>query len=232
MVREALAQNNQIHMLIYSQDFDIQELDKWNVSAPKLCVNNHVFSQISDVKTPQGIIGIIRKPKNDKNIVLDQNSGFWVILDRVQDPGNMGTIIRTMDAVGGDGAVILKGCVDPYNPKTVRATMGSILRLPIIEVYDSQEFLLQLREKNGEILASAMEGENIFEWQGDRRKSIKALVIGNESKGISHEIRTLATSIVSIPIIGGAESLNASVAAGIMLYEIMWKESKLGQEIS
>ena len=234
MVREALARNSQVHMLVYSQDFDIQELelDEGNMPVPKICVDNIIFSQISDVKTPQGIIGIIKKDKNDTKRILKQDSSFWVILDRVQDPGNMGTIIRTVDAAGGDGVVLLKGCVDPYNPKTIRATMGSIFRVPIVEVHDNQEFFSELRQKDGDILVSAMEGENIFNWRGDRSKGIKALVIGNESKGISEEIRTLATSIISIPIVGGAESLNASVAAGIMIYEIMRKEGNLGQEIS
>ncbi len=234
MVREALAQDDLVQMLVYSRDFDIQELamDVGSYHIPKVCVDSKIFSQISDVKTPQGIIGVINKNEHYVQRVLDQDSGFWVVLDRVQDPGNMGTIIRTVDAAGGDGLVLLKGCVDPYNPKTIRATMGSIFRVPIVNVEDCDDFFSALKRKNSDIIVSAMDGENIFNWHSPRTKGIKTLVIGNESKGISDKIRHLATDIVSIPIVGGAESLNASVAAGIMIYEIMRKEGNLGQEIS
>ncbi|NLN41655.1 MAG: RNA methyltransferase [Clostridiales bacterium] len=234
MVKEAIEENCPIHMLIYSRDFDIQklELDKIKGDIPFVCVDDNLFKQIGDVKTPQGIIGILIKEHNDIDYVLDTNSGFWVALDRVQDPGNMGTIIRTVDAAGGDGVVLLEGCVDPYNPKTIRSTMGSIFRIPIIKVDNSNDFFLKLKERQAHIITSDMNGENIFNWQGAKSSSIKVLVIGNESKGIRQEIHRIASSTVSIPIIGGAESLNASVAAGIMIYEILRKEGKMGQEIS
>ena len=234
MVKEAIEGNFPIHMLVYSQDFDIKklELDKKKEEIPLVCVHANLFKQIGDVKTPQGVIGVLRKEEKDLDYILARDSGFWVILDRVQDPGNMGTIIRTVDAAGGDGVVLLEGCVDPYNPKTIRSTMGSILRVPLVRVSDNKNFLLQLVERQVHIIASDMGGDNIFTWQGVKSESIKALVIGNESKGISQEILDLATSVVSIPIIGGSESLNASVAAGIMIYEFQRKEGKMGQEIS
>lgn len=234
MVREALNQERSIHMLIYSQDFYLEELGlkEGSHDFPIYCVASNLFRHISDVKSPQGIIGILAKTPKDIDYILKQDSGLWVILDRIQDPGNMGTIIRTIDAAGGDGVVLLKGCVDAYNPKTIRSTMGSIFRVPIIEVEDSQDFFLRLKEKKVSVLASAMDGENIFDWQGQKASGIKALVIGNESKGISDQVRKMGTSVVSIPIVGGAESLNASVAAGIMIYEILRKDGKVGQGIS
>ena len=234
MVKEAIAENCPIHTLIYSEDFDIHklELDKIKVDIPIVCVDANLFKQIGDVKTPQGIIGVLKKEQRNIDYVLDRNSGFWVALDRVQDPGNMGTIIRTIDAAGGDGVVLLEGCVDPYNPKTIRSTMGSIFRIPIVKADNSNDFFLKLRERQAHIITSDMNGENIFNWQGAKSGSTKVLVIGNESKGIRQEIHHMATSTVSIPIIGGAESLNASVAAGIMIYEILRKEGKMGQEIS
>ena len=234
MVKEALGQHSPIHMLVYSQDFDIQGLglEELRGNIPLVCVDAKLFGQIGDVKTPQGIIGVFEKKQVDQDYILDQNSGFWVVLDRVQDPGNMGTIIRTVDAAGGDGVVLLKGCVDPYNPKTIRSTMGSIFRVPLVEIDDSSGFFLGLAQKKADILASDMDGENIFHWQAIKSRPLKVLIIGNESKGISKEIRDMATGTVSIPIIGGAESLNASVAAGIMIYEILRKEGKMGQGIS
>lgn len=234
MVREALNRKDTIHTLIYSEDYNTQGLglDVRDSNVPITCVDEKIFRQISDVKSPQGIIGILRKKKYDMGMVFGQSPGFWVILDRIQDPGNMGTIIRTIDAAGGSGVILLKGCVDPYNPKTIRSTMGSIFRVPIIEIHDNEDFFFKLIENNVDILASAMEGDSIFNWEGRRDRGIKALIIGNESRGISEEIRGLATSIISIPIIGDAESLNASVAAGIMIYEIMRKEGNLGRKFS
>lgn len=234
MVKEAIVENCPIHMLIYSQSFDIHKLklDREKKDIPLVCVADNLFKQIGDVKTPQGIIGVLKKEQKDMDYILSKNSGFWVVLDRVQDPGNMGTIIRTVDAAGGDGVALLEGCVDPYNPKTIRSTMGSIFRVPIVKVDDSNGFFMKLKERQAHIITSDMDGENIFDWPGARPDSIKVLVIGNESKGIRQEIHRMANSIVSIPIIGGAESLNASVAAGIMIYEILRKEGKMGQEIS
>ena len=123
---------------------------------------------------------------------------------------------------------MLKGCVDPFNPKTVRATMGSIFRVPIVDIQNSNDFFERLTGNKADILISSMEGTNVFNWHSSKVDTIKALVIGNESQGINSEIRKFATDTVSVPIVGGAESLNASVAAGIMIYEMMRKEGTLG----
>ncbi len=234
MVREAIIGGYSIHTVIYSKDYDIKKLDFADKlgNARQIFVDGCIFREISDVRTPQGIIAIIKKKQRDMNMITEKGQGFWVALDRVQDPGNLGTIIRTVDAVGGSGVVLLKGCVDPYNPKSVRATMGSILRVPIIQVENNRDFFSWMMDNNVDIFASAMEGQNIFSWEDYRPGGIKVLVIGNESQGISQEVHDHATCIVSIPIIGGAESLNASVAAGIMIYEIMRKEGNLGREFS
>lgn len=232
MVREALAQGNLVHTLVYSQDFRLEELESNLGLTPEICVDANLFRQIGDVKTPQGVMAVVRKRSRDTDMVFQRDGGFWVLLDRIQDPGNLGTIIRTMDAAGGSGVVLLEGCVDPYNPKVIRSTMGSIFRVPIVEVNHNRDFLSRLRDNNVDILASALEGVNIFNWKCQRGETIKALVIGNESQGIGGEIHDFATTLVSIPMAGEAESLNASVAAGIMIYEIMRKEGSLGQEIS
>ncbi|MGI5850480.1 MAG: RNA methyltransferase [Clostridiales bacterium] len=230
LVKEALDTDYPIHTLIYSRNFPIKELnlELKKRSTPTICVEDNVYKQLSDVETPQGVMVILRKKINSPNAILQQDKGFWVVLDRIQDPGNMGTIIRTIDAVGGNGVVLLKGCVDPYNPKTVRATMGSILRVPIVEIKNNSDFLRQLTAKQADILISSMEGTSVFNWQSGKGDAIKALVIGNESQGIDSEIREFATDTISVPIVGGAESLNASVAAGIMIYEMMRKEGNLG----
>jgi TrmH family RNA methyltransferase len=230
LAKEALAINYPIHTLVYSKDFPIEdlELDLKNRSVQTICVESNVFKQLSDLETPQGIMAILRKKTSSPDVIFQQGRGLWVVLDRIQDPGNMGTIIRTIDAAGGKGVVVLKGCVDPFNPKTVRATMGSIFRVPIVDIQNSNDFFERLTGNKADILISSMEGTNVFNWHSSKVDTIKALVIGNESQGINSEIRKFATDTVSVPIVGGAESLNASVAAGIMIYEMMRKEGTLG----
>ncbi|NLJ41366.1 MAG: RNA methyltransferase [Clostridiales bacterium] len=223
MVGEALDEDIRIHMLLYSKDFNIGllPLDGGNAHIQRICVDPAVFSRISDVKTPQGIIGIIEKNKYSVTHDLLEKKGFWVVLDRVQDPGNMGTIIRTIDAAGGDGVVLLKGCCDAYNPKSLRASMGSIFRIPVVGVEENRTFFSDLRRNGIDIVVSSINGDNIFEWSSHNTQGSGVLVIGNESAGVSSEIMDLADHVVSIPIYGGAESLNASVAAGILIYQLV-----------
>ncbi|HZJ82186.1 MAG TPA: RNA methyltransferase [Clostridia bacterium] len=234
MAREALDQKINIHMLIFSEDFHIGELGLHEEEQliPNIRVASNLFKEVSDVQSPQGVIALLNKEEYPIDMIDSSGPSFWVVLDEVQDPGNMGTIIRTVDAAGGNGVILLKGCVDPYNPKTIRATMGSIFRVPIIQVRDTGSFLNKLKEIASDILVSSMDGKSIFNWKDSRSKGITALVIGNESKGISEEVGQFATDVVSIPIVGGAESLNASVAAGILIYEIMKKQGNIEQENS
>jgi TrmH family RNA methyltransferase len=142
-----------------------------------------------------------------------------IILENIQDPGNLGTIIRTADAVGANGIIISKGSVDVYNPKVVRATMGSIFRVPIISESNLVEDINTLRDNNIEVLASHLQGSsNIYDC--DLTKGV-AILIGNEGNGLSEGITGLANRNIKIPMIGKSESLNAGVAASIMVYEVL-----------
>ncbi len=134
----------------------------------------------------------------------------------------MGTIIRTLDAAGADGLVLLGGCADPYSPKTVRATMGSIFRVTVCEIDNNAEFFDNLRTLDTHIMVGHVQGEDLFKWQGGFKKI--ALVIGNESNGVQSKIRDLASSTVTVPMGGNTESLNAATAAGLMIYEIYRKK--------
>lgn len=230
MVREGLKHKIPLEMLVYSADFNLDDLEaKENLQdIATLAVEPSLFKQISDVQSPQGIIGIAQKQEMTMDKWMSSNTGLWVILDRVQDPGNVGTIIRTLDAVRGAGVALLTGCADPYNPKTLRSTMGAIFRVPILEIQDDGVFLEQLSRLRPELIVSCLEGSHLFEWCPNPN-SRQALVIGNESRGVREEIYKYASSLVTIPICGGAESLNASVAAGILIYEILRKTGNFGQ---
>ena len=233
IINEALRERVPIEKLIFSEDFSVDQLD-YEYSSDKInrfdsvFVSNNIFKQISDVKSPQGVIAIVNKHRIELKNILQRSSYFMVVLDRVQDPGNVGSIIRTVDAAGGDAVALLKGSADPYNPKTLRSTMGSIFRVPIFEIEESESFMEYLISAGTHLIASCLNGENLFYWNENYNRI--ALIIGNESKGISKEIMNLASSRVTIPMAGKAESLNASVAAGILIYEIMAKTGKFGQE--
>lgn len=225
IIDEALRYSILIDYIVVSEEFALKH--------PSIChkfhskgirvhsVSDSLYREISDTQTPQGIMAVVYKRQFLLENLLRESSYFLVVLDQIQDPGNMGTIIRTVDAASGDGVVLLDGCADPYNPKTLRATMGSIFRVPIYMTNNFHNFFTCLRDKGTNILVSHLEGDNLFKWQGELKKI--ALVIGNESSGVRSEVKDYAASLIKIPIPGGAESLNASVAAGILIYEVIRK---------
>ena len=142
-----------------------------------------------------------------------------IVLEGVQDPGNVGTIIRTADAAGLDGVLLSNQCADVFSPKVLRATMGSIFRMNLRTTDDLPGELTKLREKGYSILSSQLDGTPFYE----REKVAEqfALVIGNEGNGVSEQVQQTATHRVRLPMRGGAESLNAAIAAAIMMYELM-----------
>jgi len=152
---------------------------------------------------------------------LTQNASLGcrvVAMDGVQDPGNVGTIIRTADAAGLEGIILSEQCADVFSPKTLRATMGSIFRMPMV-VTDLPVCLTDLREKGYSIISSQLDGEPFYQRSPVGEKF--CLIIGNEGNGISDEVKATATHRVKLPMRGGAESLNAAIAAGIMMYDLM-----------
>ena len=142
-----------------------------------------------------------------------------IVLEGVQDPGNVGTIIRTADAAGLDGVLLSTQCADVFSPKVLRATMGSIFRMNLRTTDDLPGELTKLREKGYSILSSQLDGTPFYERQGVAERF--ALIIGNEGNGVSEQVQQTATHRVRLPMRGGAESLNAAIAAAIMMYELM-----------
>jgi TrmH family RNA methyltransferase len=141
-----------------------------------------------------------------------------VVLDKLQDPGNLGTLIRTADAVGVRAVFLLEPCVDPFDPKTVRSTMGSIFAVPFARVKAAVELLQQLQAL-GFGLIGADTGRGSIAWQSGTLSGSVALILGNEARGLSGELRPAITSYVNLPQYGHAESLNVAVAGGVLMYE-------------
>lgn len=181
---------------------------------PVYVLADHVFSALCDAKTPQGILAVCSLEEAHPLSSLGQRI---VCLNGLQDPGNMGTILRTMDAAGFTGLLIDSKTCDPFSPKALRASMGSVFRIPVYRTDDLRSSLDMLQKQDFEILAGDLSGKPFFEPR--QRKANTCIIIGNEGAGIAPEIKEKATLRLKIPMMGGAESLNAAVAAAIMMYD-------------
>ena len=181
-------------------------------------LGNRLFSKISMTTTPQGIMAIVEKENSSlEDISKDDKDGNILVLDKLQDPGNVGTIIRTADAAGYSAIIAMKGTIDIYSPKVVRSAAGSLFRVPIVFIDDYEELKRQLKLMSKTIVATGFDTELMY-YQEDLSKNI-ALVIGNEGNGVDKDLLTMADKVVKIPMHGNIESLNAAVACGILMYE-------------
>ncbi|MCX7922491.1 MAG: 23S rRNA (guanosine(2251)-2'-O)-methyltransferase RlmB [Clostridia bacterium] len=221
-VEEALKAETDIERIIVSETFSqskggievLSQASKKNYEVYE--VPDKLFNEISDTDSPQGILAVIKIKRNRLDDLFDNNS-FIVILDSIQDPGNMGTIIRTADAAGAAGVIISRGCVDLYNPKVLRSTMGSIFHIPFYLSDNLIESIATIKSRGIKTYAAHLKGTaNYYEVDID---SCSAIIVGNEANGISDEVANSADLLVKIPMPGRAESLNASVAASLLIYE-------------
>lgn len=178
-----------------------------------LYVSKKIFEGLTDVSKPQGILAVVEK-NNKKDI--NYNEDIIVALDGLQDPGNLGTILRTLDSANLSQVVVSKDTVDAYNPKVVRSTMGAIFRVNIVEAENLKETLKEMKRHKYKVMCTDLTAsKNIYEVDYTK----KILVIGNESNGISKELLDMADEKIIIPMLGKTESLNASVATSIIVYE-------------
>ena len=213
-VEEAIKSKVSIDSIIFTESFKEKNPDlflKINENIKLIQMNETLLKQLCSTENPQGIIGVI----NMQNKEL-KSGELVVLVDKVQDPGNMGTIISTAHAAGAAGIVMTKGTVDIYNDKTLRSTMGSIFYIPIVED-NSLDFVKSLKKEGYKLVVSSLQGKNNFFEENLQGKVM--IAVGNEGNGVSDEVYDIADIKVKIPMPGEAESLNVAVATSIMIYE-------------
>lgn len=181
-------------------------------------INSRLFLELSGTVTPQGVLAVVRMPVYDREAILASESSAVVCLEDIQDPGNLGTIMRTAEGAGMSGLVLSKGCVDLFNPKVVRATMGSVFRVPYYICEDIASEAERLREAGFTTYAACLEG--ICDYTEESYDGRMAILIGNEANGLSEKAAGKADRKVKIPMEGKLESLNAAVSSALFMYEI------------
>lgn len=209
--------NYKVVQYIVSEDY--QNKWKYEQKAKTVVVKNHLFKKMCDTVNPQGILAVCRQKQYDIKDMMRMNNPFIVIGEKISDPGNLGTIIRTADAAGASGLILSKNSTDIYNPKVLRSTAGSIFHLPIITDMDLDRCIPKLKEQGFTLFGAHLSGHTL-PYSLDLKNST-ALVIGNEANGLTQSTSDLLDDLVKIPMLGSAESLNASVACGILIYEIV-----------
>lgn len=179
-------------------------------------LSDRVFETVSDTKTPQGVLCLVKQYHYEKKDLYGKKA-LLMILENLQDPGNLGTILRTAEGAGVTGILLGSGCVDLYNPKVIRSTMGSIYRMPFYYTDNLKQNLQSLKEHGVTLYAAHLKGTGTYDEQDYSTPA--GFLIGNESKGLSDEIAEMADIYVKIPMCGQVESLNAAVAASVLMYE-------------
>ncbi len=201
LLREAVQEKAEIKQIILCDDCEktdsipkefMYEIAKYDC----IYVTNKIFKYLSEVQTPQGILAVVEK--NNKNKEIDYNQDIIVALDDVQDPGNLGTILRTVDSIGITQILVSKGTADSYNPKVVRSTMGAIFRIKIIECEDLRKTLKEIKKHKFKIVVSSLQTENSIY---DINYNKKVIIIGNEANGVEKQIQDMADEKVKIPML-------------------------------
>ena len=222
MYREApRAQVREVYVSeqFYSRSGEELGLSAWGRQMEIL--SDHVFSHVSDTKTPQGILLVMEQRSCEICEMLDLDAQgrkpLLMVLDNLQDPGNLGTILRAGEAAGVTGVIMSHDCVDIYNPKVIRSTMGSVYRMPFVYVEHLPETLEVLAEAGIHSYAAHLKGKNSYDQEDYTRGT--AFLIGNEGNGLRDEVADVAECYIKIPMCGEVESLNAAVASSVLMFE-------------
>ena len=180
-------------------------------------VSDRVFKNLSDTVTPQGVLAIVRMSFARGEEIFEKADPLIMVLSDLQDPGNLGTIVRTSEGAGVDAIVMSRGCVDIYSPKVVRATMGSLYRMPHLVTEDLRDFLIRMKDHGIKLYGAELSGSVLYDECDYTGGS--AILIGNEGAGLAEDILGVCDRRIRIPMEGKVESLNAAVSAGIIAYE-------------
>lgn len=236
MAREALSIKGAVECLILTESFAASDLGKELLedgSFDASVVPDSSLKKVSGLVTPEGVMAAVRTEEIRKSLQPrlreNNNKGFPILfLEELQDPGNLGTIIRSAEAAGVSEIVLSKGCVDPFSPKVVRSTMGSIFRVPVFECESEEKFFEVITEKKAEgfsFYAAALSGKRAYTDINFGEKA--AVLIGNEAKGLSERAIGACDKAMKIPMEGASESLNAAVACSVIMFEIKRQRGKL-----
>ncbi|GAW92288.1 TrmH family RNA methyltransferase [Calderihabitans maritimus] len=228
MLEEALVSSVAFDFVLYSPEVGktsrgkklLEEIEKKNIKSYP--VEDNLFRKLCRTENPQGILAVLYQKNSNLSQIFRIRPGILLIADGVQDPGNLGTMIRTADAVSASGVVATEGTVDFYNDKVLRATMGSVFRIPLIRVATGE--LIKVLRPAGIKLAVAHVAAKTDYWDVNLKPPV-ALAVGNENSGPSKVLLQEADILVKIPLPGRAESLNAAIAAALLLYEVV-RQSK------
>ncbi len=229
VIDEALKARAEVDLVYLTSDFATTPEGKDIINRIKpekvVLLDIRILNKIADTTSPQGIIAVANEP----GYIIDDlfvDANLILVLDRLQDPGNMGTIIRTAVAAGVNGIITLKGCVDIYNLKVLRATMGAVFSIPIITDIEFKEFKRVIREKAADfLLVSTDTSAKGYYTEYEYEKPV-LLVVGNEANGIREELLKMSNMVIKIPIYGQIESLNAAIATGIIVYKVLEKKNR------
>lgn len=184
---------------------------------PYEVVCDDVFQKVCDTKTPQGIFTVIKQSHYKEEDIYREENPLLLILEGIQDPGNLGTMLRTAEGAGVSGVIMDRNSSDIYNPKVIRATMGSVYRMPFFYTEDLRACIGRMKERGICVFASHLSGEALYTQKNYRGKT--AFLVGNEGSGLTDETAAMADACIKIPMGGRVESLNAAVAAALLMYE-------------
>ncbi len=200
----------------YEEEFEYSDL-RLKLGVKAETVTDDVFKKMADTKTPQGILALVKKPQAKLYDLFNNDKPLVIILENLQDPGNLGTIIRMSEAAGVSMIVMSHDCVDAFSPKVVRATMGSLFRLPLFFTDNLLATMDELQNKGLKIYAAHLKGLSDYSECDYREPS--AFVIGNEGNGITEQTAAKCDKLIKIPMAGKVESLNAAIACTVLAYE-------------
>lgn len=224
IIEDAIKEKANIETIVICEDC-VKNLDKklmYEIAKYNcLYVSEKVFNSLTDVTNPQGLLAVVSINKNKNEI--EYSDDIIVVLDGIQDPGNLGTILRTVDSADLKQIIVSENTADCYNPKVVRSTMGGIFRVNVIKSDNLVKDLLEIKKQGFDVVVSSLDTEKSVY---DIKFSKKVIVIGNEANGVSKDIMEIADIKAKIPMLGKTESLNASVAAGIFIYEYVRNYNK------
>lgn len=216
------AEPNRIKEVYVSESFYENSYEKGEIKEKlEQCnyeiLSDELFKKVSDTQTPQGVLCVVKQYHYNMEDLFRKDNPLFLILEDIQDPGNLGTMVRTAEGAGVDGIIMTKGTVDIYNPKTIRSTMGSIYRMPFIYTDELLNIMKEFQQRNVKLYAAHLKGDKFYH-QLDF-KGGTAFLIGNEGNGLKDETAAAADIYMKIPMEGKVESLNAAVASVILMYE-------------